>query len=202
MSKKYVTATLGKRTGEGRYRSGAFDQVARRLNRAIKKIENKSQEGLNEAARVIMWGTEQTPPLNPEDTGNLIDSRFVVGGDGEVLMGKSPLFMPKPGRDPAQMMARHNTILSTNRATAQAMQRPVTILGYTAHYAIIVHEDTDMGNRNKTDAKGGTVGFTREGSGNFFFRNSIQRNRKEIIEKVKGKAEEAIEETGKGGTAQ
>lgn len=157
-------------------------RYVRYLNREVEKIENRTVEGMKEGAEIVMEDTEETPPLNPLDTGNLRRSRFIVSSDGEITMGKSPTFVDASGRDAQYMTSHHNRALMKYRMAAQSQNRHTVIMGYSAHYAVVVHEDFDLD-------------FQRPGAGNKFFGASLKRNRERVIEAIKRHAKGRGNET-------
>lgn len=156
-----------------RFKNESFNRVVSNINKALERIENRSAKGLTRAANYIMIDTEITPPLNPMETGNLIDSRFVVNSDGEVVWGKSPLFIEAKNRNPAKMYSDHYTILSEAQLAALSSPRHSVIFGYTAYYAVLVHE--------MEPGASGTINWSRPSSGTKFFESSIRRNKDEIL---------------------
>lgn len=154
------------------------------LNREVRKIEDRTVEGMKEGAKIVMESTEETPPLNPVDTGNLRRSRFIVSSDGKIVMGKSPTFVNASGRDAQYMTSHHNRALMKYRMAAESRNQHTVIMGYTAHYAVVVHEDFDLD-------------FKRPGAGNKFLSASLKRNRQEVIDAIKRHAKGRGNETTK-----
>lgn len=165
-------------------------QLRKDMQRKVERIRDHSQRGLKQAAVEIMQDTEETPPLNPYDTGNLVRSMYIVGSDGSSPRGwgGQPTFVNAPGRNAGEMSARHAAVVRTAQAKAEvrseAGKRPTVIMGYSAHYAPYVHEGVFGGKK-----KGKAANWTRPSSGPFFFESSYKRNALKAVQIVKAEAE-------------
>jgi len=152
-----------------------LQNVLQGLRSRIDEIEGATLKGLIRGAIVIIRGTEETPPLTPIDTGNLRASRFIVTSRGGAQMGRSPSF---EGEDATRMASDHSQVTARQSAEAQASRGPAVVLGYTAHYATVVHEKVG-------------ANFQRPGAGAKFLEASIKRNEGEVTR--------LIQEEAKGG---
>lgn len=118
----------------------SFNTVKANLSREIEAIENRSMEGLIQAAAYIRVDMERTPPLIPVDTGNLRASWFT----------SRLLFHWKPS----------------------------LIIGFSANYAVFVHEMVDFG---RGEGNVFAINWNRPNSGPKFFEACLNRNHDEIL---------------------
>ena len=119
-----------------------LDKVLANLNKEIAKITDRSMRGLLEAAILIRYEMDTTPPLIPiaPDGGNLRASFF------------------------------------TRSYTNLADKSPRVDLGFSASYAVFVHEMIGP-------TKGGRqIDWSRPGSGPKFLEAALNRNMDEILQ--------------------
>ena len=123
-----------------------LDKVLLGLNRAINKIEGGTIQGLLEAAVLVK---AESIRLTPIDTGNLRASAYILWGGGKVkTRGRSePTFKSvakgKKGSaerfsNIARLAAEHSTVINERKGVFR--RHPFAEIGYTAHYAALVHE--------------------------------------------------------------
>ena len=147
-----------------------MDIVLSNLNREILAIKARSTVGLIEAAIVIRRDMDKTPPLIPIDLGNLRASWFTVTGHGFGAGSRggqqSGSFV---GPQAGELSAARSTAISEGRAIASAFKGPMVVMGFSANYAMWVHEN--MG-----------ATFQRPGAGPKFFEASLKRNKKKILQ--------------------
>jgi hypothetical protein len=146
--------------------------VLQNLNKEIKKIEGGSLKGLISAGIIVIRDMEKTPPKIPIDTSNLRASRFLVTSKGGTKQGSSPEFI---GEDAAKLSTEHGEVLSENLVLAKATRQPTVVLGFSANYAMFVHEMVG-------------ANFGREGSGAKFLEASLKRNKDKILKAIQGGA--------------
>ena len=163
-------------------------KVLTNLNREIEGIEGRTQAGLIKASILIRNETEHGDIKTPVDIGNLRASFFIVSSTSKVvrggqnnarqLMQGSPKFK---GDKADQMMMRHKATMNEmqGKATALSNQKagPFTILGYTANYAMWVHEMI-----------GGNIVFKRAGSGPKWFEYAVKKQKDNIIKVIQENA--------------
>jgi hypothetical protein len=144
------------------------------LNKEIKGIEGRTMKGMIEAILPIRHDMEHTPPLIPVDTGNLRSSFFTVTSEGSVSHGMSPSFK---GKDSTKLTSNHATIKTTvaGRAKAAARKGPVVALGFSANYALAIHEGCGRH-------------FRRPGAGAGFFIQAIKRNKGNVLDAIRRNA--------------
>ena len=152
----------------GQRRLRGMRKVMRNLKTELNKIEGKTLQGLIEAAIIIRRDMAHTPPKVPVDVRNLEASWFTVTSGGKVTAGTSPDFK---GNDSNEMAADHSKIVSTATALITGNKTPVVIMGFSANYAIFVHENVG-------------ANFKRPGSGAKFLEAALKRNEKNILETV------------------
>lgn len=114
-----------------------FDEVIKNLSDEIKAMEERSMEGLIDAAIIIRRAMDLEEPKIPVDTNNLRGSYFTE--------------------------------------TVKENGKPGLILGFTANYALWVHE--------MVDAK-----FKRKGSGAKFMESALNRHHDDVLKAIADKA--------------
>lgn len=172
------------RGGRGVGLTGAV-QMMKELNRQIRKTKGLSQKGLVEVSIHIRNETEDVTPKTPVDIGNLRASWFSVAPEGLVsdpkgFSGnfKNRLFK-KMQYKASQLKAEHNAIIAECQQKAVAYGNPNLYMGFSANYAMWVHEMVE---------RFGDVDWSREGSGGKWFEAAIKRNRKTILQIVRDNA--------------
>lgn len=157
-----------------------FEEVMNNLNRALKKIEVQSLRGLVLSAALIRRATETTPPLTPVDLGNLRSSWFVVSPKGKIAVEKEISTGSFKGPQAEKLSAQHKeTIAEAQKIVSAVSDQMVVMMGYTANYALWVHE-----------GPGGNVGarFQRPGAGIKWFEAAFKRNANSIIRIIRDNA--------------
>lgn len=160
-----------------KYELKGIKEVLSRINKEAEKLKLKSAKGLIEAAIIIRRDMEKTPPKIPVDTGNLRSSWFVTTAR-KTPRGKTASFK---GEDAGKMSSQHSLILSEAKAIATVTKMPLVVMGFTANYAVHVHENLEgktsvINTKSKSKKK-----ERRPGSGPKFFEAALRRNEKEII---------------------
>jgi len=146
--------------------------VTKNLNKEIKGIKNRTLGGLIEGARVVRYDMDKVAPVIPVDTGNLRQSFFTVTSKGKVSAGASPKFK---GENAWELGSQHSAVKSNYLAKLGFVKEPTVVLGFSANYAMRVHESYGRH-------------FRRPEAGAGFFVCSIYRNRGKIIQLIKEKA--------------
>jgi len=131
-----------------------LEAINKRLSQAVGEIENRTAAGITLAA---LWAKGEAMKLCPVVTGNLRGSAFVTGAGqpAPIAVFRST----GPGNDKinaAKMQERHQAIVaeSASRVAAAPASRPLSEVGFTAVYAMTVHENPRAG---KTGGTGGIV---------------------------------------------
>jgi hypothetical protein len=164
-----------------------FEQVMANLNAEIAKIKGASLKGLIECAIEIRRDTEKTPSKTPVDLGNLRASWFVVTARGKEkddqwntgfrsdssskrrksgLEGNAAKFMADRTAAISEMTMKAKSFLPTGKETV--------IMGYSANYAVYVHENMSSG-----------IKWKRPGSGPKWFQESVYRNSAKMLGIIK-----------------
>jgi len=121
-----------------------FAAIQARLNLELKKIKVDSLTGLMEASIHVRRETEDVSPVTPVDRGNLRQSYFAVASNGKKVRDPvgSGRFKdnPKSGVKASEMKADYIALISEAAGVAKATGEPTLIMGYSANYAMPVHE--------------------------------------------------------------
>jgi hypothetical protein len=160
-----------------------LDEVLKNLNVEILGIKERTAKGLILSAALIRNSTENESPLTPVDTGNLRASWFVVSSEGEHGDTMSGHFKknPKTGVKAKEMKAEYSSVIGAAKSTVTALAKrgPIVIMGYSANYALFVHE---------MEGTHPDVIWSRPGSGGKWLEAAFKRNRNKIIDVIKENA--------------
>jgi hypothetical protein len=164
-----------------------LDDVMRRLKKELEAVNHRiSTRGLVLVAEKIRRETETVYPLTPVDIGNLRASWFVVATEvGEVNdpLAISGSFRNRPFRKmrykASELRARHLAVISASKAEVIKVRQPLMIMGYSAPYALYVHE---IAHRFPN------AEFKREGADWKWFQKAINRNIRTIFNIIKDNA--------------
>ena len=131
------------------------------LIKEIKKIDGSSEAGVLAAALFVKKISMKEAPVA---VGNLRNSAYVVSSSGKV--DDNPDFK---GADKSMMSAKH--AMATSKAKAEARARksvvgPSAYLGYSAVYALKVHENPRAGKTGGVSPRGQKYGSGLTQSGN------------------------------------
>jgi hypothetical protein len=135
------------------------------------------------SAALIRRSTETTPPLTPVDLGNLRASWFVATPKGAIAVNEAGI--PKTGafKGPRKekLASGHSATISEAQAIVSSYRKKfVIMIGYTANYALYVHE-----------GPGGNMGarFQRPGAGVKWFEAAVKRNAQAIVKIIQDNAQ-------------
>lgn len=145
-----------------------FNKVLKNLHREVNKIHGRTMKGLIRAAIMVRRDMEKTSPKIPVDIGNLRASFFIITSEGGVQQGENPAF---EGDNASELAANHQTVLTAALAEAQSYGYPVVIMGFSAEYAVWVHERVD-------------ADFQREGAGAKYFETHLASNMDEMLKMI------------------
>ena len=134
-------------------------------------MNENSMAGLIDSSIIIRRETEKSSPITPLATGNLRASWFVVTAFERPP--QDPYSGRFKGEDKGEMSSEHASTKSKYGSEAKASPIPFLIMGYSANYAVYVHENVEHF-------------FKRPQSGPKWFQLALQDNAKNII-KVIGK---------------
>ena len=121
------------------------------LNAEVNKIEGVTMKGLIEAAILIQRSMDKDSPTVPVDTRNLQASFFITTSTGQKVVGNDS-----------------GSAVKLIKGT-----RPIVAIGFTANYAVIVHEDMET-----------KKNWNRPGSGPKFMEAALERNKIKIVETI------------------
>ena len=168
-----------------------FETVMANLNLEIKKIEGASLKGLIEASVVIRRDTEKVPTKTPVDLGNLRASWFVVTTTGKqaddqwntgfrnAIGGTRQRNAGKTSATAARMVSdRQNAIAEMTAKAKSFANTQMLIMGYSANYAIYVHENMAS-----------NIKWKRPGSGPKWFQEAVFKNSNKILGIIKKNAQ-------------
>jgi len=151
--------------------------VLRNMNVLIDTMEERNIKGMVKATIIVRRSMDETAPVIPWDTGNLHASWFVVTSSGGVASGKSPKFK---GKNAGQAATDHNESKGKNKFIAEASGMPGVIMGFSANYALFVHENVGANFSQPTKGLRGRSG----GAGAKFFEAAIKRNAGKILKVI------------------
>ena len=144
-----------------------FREVMMKINAGLALIKGGTAGGLIKAAAFVRKDMETTSPLTPVDLGNLKASFFAVTAK-KIAHGSGIARFngPKAG----QMVSEHLAVTAEMKMRAGKDKSKITlILGYTANYALFVHENLKARK------------WSKPGSGPKWFEYAMKRNTKKII---------------------
>ena len=135
----------------------------RSLNRKVGKIVGLSEAGVLAAAQYVGRKSGQEVPVA---TGNLRNSRYVVSSSGKVI--SEPKFKGEE-QETAKLKSGHSAAVAGAQGDARAMKLrigPSAWLGYSAVYALSVHENRRAGQTEGVSPQGKkyTAGLTEKGN--------------------------------------
>lgn len=160
--------------------NASFDLVMTNLNNAIVNIQGATLKGLIMGVTQIHNETEHGDIKVPVDLGNLRHSWFVVTANG-IQAGHTNNFI---GDKAGLMAVAHGLALTEAIAEASkiaASGKIVIIFGYSANYALWVHENIGM---HDPDNKYWKHKKWRPGSDAKWFEAAIQKKAPEIIKLI------------------
>jgi len=169
-----------------------FDKVMANLNAEIAAIKNRSMKGLIKGATIVRRDMEKTPPKTPVDYGNLRASFFVVTAKGTPT-GGSPKF---EGEVAGKMATEHTLTVSEVQGLVKAQSlggNNILMLGYSANYALFVHEHLGMSELPSWRYGPGPGKKRwykpRVGAGPKWFEWSFKRNKDKILQAIRDDAQ-------------
>lgn len=162
-------------------------RILKNLYAEIEGIKGRTLTGMIQGVRFIHKDCDATMPLVPERTGNLKQSWFLVSSRGKILDGYGAHFRPEidPGyptpsgaKKAARMEADHFQMINVMADVAESMadEGPTVIFGYTAFYAILVHEMYASAEWRPE--------WTRPGSGPHWLDASVKRNKGVVLGRI------------------
>ncbi len=162
-----------------------LDKVVDNLNKEVAKIKRVSVKNLLTAGLLVKGKAQKIVPV---DTANLKASAYVISGGG-----KNPVKIASPegkegtfgGKDKNKMTSRHNSIIASRKE--RIIDEPFAIIGFTAFYALFVHEDLTASHVKKATVQL----FGEQGKANVqigqakFLEQALLENRAQILSILK-----------------
>jgi len=155
-------------------KSGLAD-VMRNLNKEIAGLKARTMKGFIRATIIVRRSMDLQEPLIPVDLGNLRSSWFVVTSGGD-FDSQAPTPFPSGGffgDDAALLAIDRNNVMSGMQTAADMLSSrgPVVVFGFSAGYAVFVHENYG-------------AHFQRPGAGAGFLIAAIWNNKTGILQVV------------------
>ena len=162
------------------------------LNKEILLIKGRSLKGLIMGAAIVRKDMEKTNPKTPVDYGNLRASFFTVTARS-VRVGRTAGFK---GEVASKMAMDHSSTISEIQGMVKAESvggNVMLMLGYSANYAMAVHELLGMSllPRWRYGPGPGKKRWyrPRPGAGPKWFEYSFKRNSKKIVQVIRANAQ-------------
>ncbi len=167
-----------------------LDKVLSNLNKEIGKIEGRTRQGLLAAALKVKRDAIKLAPI---DTGNLRNSAYVIWGGGKESpkakqTGSEGTFRDKAkgkskdvGGSAQRMGGDYQSVISQRKGVSSP--HPFAEIGFTAFYALKVHEDLKA-SHVKRDKKKGSV---QAGQAKFL-EQALLQNKNVILKTIKSHA--------------
>ena len=143
-------------------------ELERNFSLEMARIKRATSNGIVKAAEKLKKDMVTTPPSIPEDYGNLKESYYIATRVSN--RADSPSF---EGPNAYKLKIDHETTVTEAMAIASSHPPPVVVIGFSAWYAMSVHE------------MDGNVNWSKPGSGPWFFQAGLKRNRDMILQTVR-----------------
>lgn len=111
-----------------------IEDVTKRFDVIYTALVDATQNGLEETAENIL---QDSIDLTPIDTGNLVESAFVVSNNKRP--SAVPIFNNKR-KDSGALSAQYSWAVSYFGSLASRFKNPTAYIVYSAYYANIIHE--------------------------------------------------------------
>ena len=118
-----------------------LEEVIKNLNAKIQKIQERTASGLLRAAIQVRRAAQIKTPVV---TGNLRASAYVISAGGQVAVGQGTQF---PFDPQGKLKERHREEIRTVQEVLRqrSKETPIVAVGYSAVYALVVHENPNAG---------------------------------------------------------
>lgn len=143
-----------------------INKVSANITKQLEKIQNQSVGGLVECAILIRRDMDKTSPIVPVDTRNLQNSFFSI-----ITNGQGAVVDNGPSVVDAETSSSYQKVKATASAFLAPLKAPAMVFGFSANYAVFVHEDME-------------ATFKRPGSGPKFFELALKRNQKHMLQLI------------------
>lgn len=155
-----------------------LNRAIKKLNAAYANLQIATYRGLYRGAVLILKTAQKGCPIV---TGNLRASGYVVtlgvAGGG---VGKAPQFR---GDDKADMTSNHGNVVGASRSALDKTAGPQVIIGFSAMYALMVHENPNAGKGHR-DPKVPIYKRRSEVGGSKFLERAINQRKKQVLELI------------------
>jgi len=141
-----------------------IQQVMDNIGKEYIKIKSKSIDALTTCAEIIHHDVEHIPPITPADTGNLRASFYAT-----TIKTTSKQIKSFTGDEAGKRKSERNTDIACAKAIVSKSKDPILILGFSANYALKVHENYGLN-------------FKRPNSGAGFLVSSLKNNENRLIQ--------------------
>ncbi len=152
--------------------------IMKKLNEAAGKFENRSMSGIIKAMVLVHRSMETNDPKIPVDLANLRHSFFYTTNRGPGKTGAA-----FQGPDAGKMSADHAAAVSRAGITAQSQRWPTGVMGFSANYAVYVHENTEADFARPIKI-GGVLKKRRPGAGAKFFESALKREHANMLKVI------------------
>lgn len=165
-----------------------MEKVLKNLNRVSRRVEGRTKSGLVQGGLLIFRDAKK---MAPRDLGNLWNSGYVVWHKPALTaeeFAKQLDKLPFTGIQKARLTAEREQIMLEDMAKAiraATHHEFIVVIGFTANYAIYVHEDLEASH----PAKRRTAGMTEEEIGKIknigeakFLQKSLEQNAGRVIQ--------------------
>lgn len=160
------------------------DYQLKNIAKLMENLNKKAEEYTESSLRAMINFTidvrrdmEVTSPKIPVDTGNLRASYFVVANR---IINDPTKGQKKPK---GEERVRHAQVKGMVKTAMQHYNTPAVAFGFSASYAIFVHENVDANFAGKKTGK--KKDARRPGAGAKFFESAIARNKSNYVKYLK-----------------
>jgi hypothetical protein len=172
------------RTNVAQIKWRGLDEVLLKLGKQVGKIKGKTRKGLT---IVVLKIRRDAVKLTPIQTGNLRASAYTIVGGGvkQAKTSKSRTAFKVKDKSGSRVQAEHQSVIESKK---KIQRDPYGIIGFTAHYALAVHERVNaVGRRVRTGRVKVGLGNKRVSIGDAqigqakFLEEALIKNRKFIL---------------------
>jgi len=152
-----------------------LDRVLRNMDKRVAKIVGAKARGIKKAGFLIL---RESNLIVPRDLSNLAASGYVISSSSKRSDGN---FKNKEGGSDVatRMKGDHNSTISSRQATLpRGVIKPTVEVGYTAFYALYVHEDPNAKHKKGKEHK--------------FLQKAVSRNKGRILDVIAKEVKVAV----------
>ena len=141
--------TRGPRYSTWRIRTIGLENVLKQLQSTKEEFQKATRRGLVRFAFLVFRDSQKIVPV---DLGNLRGGGYVIWDVKSAGRARGQ-FIPGPGKDGGKLVAKldacHKAAIANavSATTGAPKHRPMVEVGYSAYYAVYVHEDANMRHR-------------------------------------------------------